>query len=229
MQPQPLAGQRVKTNDRKPRDAVKSPSMRRPKEIQYVRLRLVQQYFQGIELRKDETKADEAAPELPQPAMYKGENAESPEKQEDQPAAENEAKDEAVETKGKEEADAEVDDHAADEDGNAEKAAEETAVDERGEEAHEEYNQSQAGEDDAGNTLYDPTEIMVLEINSRSKARCLQRVILEKSNMKKANVLLFRQVFVKDAAGAASKPVPANSHQVQQLQMQGLNQAQIQQ
>ena len=42
---------------------------------------------------------------------------------------------------------------------------------------------------------------MVLEINSRSKARCLQRVILEKSNMKKANVLLFRQVFVKDPNG----------------------------
>lgn len=48
---------------------------------------------------------------------------------------------------------------------------------------------------------------MVLEINSRSKARCLQRVILEKSNMKKANVLLFRQVFVKDPnAVAAQKP-----------------------
>ena len=56
--------------------------------------------------------------------------------------------------------------------------------------------------------MYDPTEVMVLEINSRSKARCLQRVILEKSNMKKANVLLFRQVFVKDPnAAAPAKPV----------------------
>ena len=66
---QPVPGQRPKT-DRKPRDAVKSPSLRRPKEIQYVRLRLVQQYFQGIELRKDEP----AAPELPNQPLYNAEN-----------------------------------------------------------------------------------------------------------------------------------------------------------
>lgn len=69
---------------------------------------------------------------------------------------------------------------------------------------------------------------MVLEINSRSKARCLQRVILEKSNMKKANVLLFRQVFVKDAnAAAAAKPVASqqNLKLMAQLSAQGMNQA----
>jgi len=31
-----------------------------------------------------------------------------------------------------------------------------------------------------------------LDINSKSKARCLQKLILEKKNMKKANILLFK-------------------------------------
>lgn len=39
--------------DRK-RDATKSPSMKRPKEVHYIRLRIVQQYFKGVELKKDE-------------------------------------------------------------------------------------------------------------------------------------------------------------------------------
>lgn len=55
-------GQRAK-GERKPRDSVKSPSIRRVKEINYIRLRMVQQYFRGVEL-KDGDKEDAAAPEL---------------------------------------------------------------------------------------------------------------------------------------------------------------------
>lgn len=39
---------------------------------------------------------------------------------------------------------------------------------------------------------------MALDINSKSKARCLQKLILEKKGMKKANILLFKQVASKD-------------------------------
>lgn len=199
---QPAPNQiRPKIDPRQQRKDVKAPALRRPKEIQYVRLRLVQQYFQGIELRKDE-RDDAPAAELPNqpqlPNYTAAENADADKPEGSQPGdnADNDA-----EEKGKEPA------GDAEEARASQKAAhDETAVDDRGEEAHEEYEQSQADEADAGNALYDPSEIMVLEINSRSKARCLQRVILEKSNMKKANVLLFRQVFVKDPNAAPQKP-----------------------
>lgn len=196
---QPAPNQiRPKIDPRQQRKDVKSPSLRRPKEIQYVRLRLVQQYFQGVELRRDE-RDDAPAAELPnQPLYTAAENADADKPEESQPAdnADNDA-----EEKGKE-AEGEAEEQRA----SQKVAHDETAVDDRGEEAHEEYEQSQADEAEAGNALYDPSEIMVLEINSRSKARCLQRVILEKSNMKKANVLLFRQVFVKDPNAAPQKP-----------------------
>ena len=58
----PAPGQRAK-GERKPRDSVKSPSIRKPKDIHYIRLRMVQQYFRGVEL-KDGDKEDAAAPEL---------------------------------------------------------------------------------------------------------------------------------------------------------------------
>jgi len=196
---QPAPNQiRPKIDPRQQRKDVKSPSLRRPKEIQYVRLRLVQQYFQGVELRAD-VRDDAPAAELPnQPLYTAAENADADKPEESQPAdnADNDA-----EEKGKE-AEGEAEEQRA----SQKVAHDETAVDDRGEEAHEEYEQSQADEAEAGNALYDPSEIMVLEINSRSKARCLQRVILEKSNMKKANVLLFRQVFVKDPNAAPQKP-----------------------
>lgn len=50
--------------------------------------------------------------------------------------------------------------------------------------------------------MYDPTDVMQLDINSKSKARQLQKLILDKKNMKKANIILFKQVPGKDPAAA---------------------------
>ena len=46
--------------------------------------------------------------------------------------------------------------------------------------------------------MYDPNEIMALDINSRSKVSCLKKLLLEKRGMKKANIILMRQIKVKD-------------------------------
>jgi hypothetical protein len=48
------------------------------------------------------------------------------------------------------------------------------------------------------NNLYDPSDFMFLDINSKSKARSLKNLILEKKNLKKANILLFKQMTSKD-------------------------------
>ena len=77
----------------------------------------------------------------------------------------------------------------------------ETAVDERGEENHEEYCQSQIDNEEYMNNLYDPNDFMILDINSKSKARSLKNLILEKKNLKKANILLFKQVNSKEKQG----------------------------
>ena len=55
------------------------------------------------------------------------------------------------------------------------KQAEETAVDDRGEEIHEDLAISERGKEDAdyANSVYDSNEVMALDINSKSKARCL--------------------------------------------------------
>jgi hypothetical protein len=51
------------------------------------------------------------------------------------------------------------------------------------------------------NNLYDPNDLMILDINSKSKARSLKNLILEKKNLKKANILLFKQVNSKEKQG----------------------------
>jgi hypothetical protein len=48
------------------------------------------------------------------------------------------------------------------------------------------------------NNLYDPNDFMILDINSKSKARSLKNLILEKKELKKANILLFKQVISKE-------------------------------
>jgi hypothetical protein len=51
------------------------------------------------------------------------------------------------------------------------------------------------------NNLYDPNDFMILDINSKSKARSLKNVILDKKNLKKANIVLFKQVSSKEKQG----------------------------
>ena len=84
----------------------------------------------------------------------------------------------------------------------------ETAVDERGEENHEEYCQSQIDNEEYMNNLYDPNDYMILDINSKSKARSLKNLILEKKNLKKANLLLFKQVNTKEKQGQWAQFTP---------------------
>ena len=84
----------------------------------------------------------------------------------------------------------------------------ETAVDERGEENHEEYCQSQIDNEEYMNKLYDPNDYMILDINSKSKARSLKNLILEKKNLKKANILLFKQVNTKEKQGQWAQFTP---------------------
>ena len=84
----------------------------------------------------------------------------------------------------------------------------ETAVDERGEENHEEYFQSQIDNEEYMNNLYDPNDYMILDINSKSKARSLKNLILEKKNLKKANILLFKQVNTKEKQGQWAQFTP---------------------
>jgi hypothetical protein len=84
----------------------------------------------------------------------------------------------------------------------------ETAVDERGEENHEEYCQSQIDNEEYMNNLYDPNNYMILDINSKSKARSLKNLILEKKNLKKASILLFKQVNTKEKQGQWAQFTP---------------------
>jgi len=84
----------------------------------------------------------------------------------------------------------------------------ETAVDERGEENHEEYCQSQIDNEEYMNNLYDPNDYMILDINSKSKARSLKNLILEKKNLKKASILLFKQVNTKEKQGQWAQFTP---------------------
>jgi predicted nucleic acid-binding protein len=84
----------------------------------------------------------------------------------------------------------------------------ETAVDERGEENHEEYCQSQIDNEEYMNNLYDPNDYMILDINSKSKARSLKNLILDKKKLNKANILLFKQVNTKEKQGQWAQFTP---------------------
>ena len=69
----------------------------------------------------------------------------------------------------------------------------ETAVDERGEENHEEYCQSQIDNEEYMNNLYDPNDFMILDINSKSKARSLKNLILVCIKFIKKTIKIFLQ------------------------------------
>jgi phage terminase large subunit len=58
------------------------------------------------------------------------------------------------------------------------------------------------------NNLYDPNDFMILDINSKSKARSLKNVILDKKNLKKANIVLFKQVSSKEKQGQWAQFTP---------------------
>lgn len=167
---QPGGGPRK--GEKKIRDPNAKNSARRP--INYIRLRMVQQYFKASELKVEEK--EENAATGAQPALYADGQKES--NQDDE--KDQEAQKEANEVENNEET--------------SKQAEDQTAVDDRGEEVHDDAALSDRGQEDNdyANNCYDPNEVMALDINSKSKARCLQRLILDKKVMKKANILLFK-------------------------------------
>ena len=67
--------------------------------------------------------------------------------------------------------------------------------------------------------MYGPNEIMALDINSRSKVSCLKKLLLEKRGMKKANIILMRQIKVKDPN---AKIVQPTQQELQAMQARGM-------
>ena len=71
----------------------------------------------------------------------------------------------------------------------------ETAVDDHrnSEESHEDYNRSEEGEPTSSFVNpYEDEDLHMLEINSKSKAKCLKKVIQEKTKLSKSNILFYR-------------------------------------
>jgi hypothetical protein len=65
-------------------------------------------------------------------------------------------------------------------------------VDDRGSEHHSQYIGSDQGDDATLINPYENDEPLMLEINSKSKAKCLKKVILEKKGLEGSNMLLFK-------------------------------------
>ena len=72
------------------------------------------------------------------------------------------------------------------------KPEDEPAVDERGEEYHEQYDDQAVGDSSSAPNPYENDEPLMLEINSKSKSKCLRKVILEKKNLEGSQILLFK-------------------------------------
>ena len=72
--------------------------------------------------------------------------------------------------------------------------ADEEPMEDLGSEAHEEYEQSNAGENNDAEP-YDPNDIWQLEVNSKNKVKSIKKLILEKIklNTKKANILVYKK------------------------------------
>lgn len=76
------------------------------------------------------------------------------------------------------------------------KQEEEEQNDDRGEENHEEYEESVRDEHEETIELYDPKQIIELQVNSKNKASSLKKLILETIGLttKKAQINLYKQV-----------------------------------
>lgn len=156
----------------------KSPTVKRPKEIQYSRLLFIQHYFNGTELTEASDEKDDAPAEpIPDDDQEKNDDAADKPDQE-QPEADKDEKDQQ-------------DPNQIDSSG-MQKLEDTTAVDERGEEFHDHHIGSDQGDEAALVNPYEDDEPMMLEINSKSKAKCLKKVILEKKSLEGSQLLLFK-------------------------------------
>ena len=66
-------------------------------------------------------------------------------------------------------------------------------AEDRGEEAHEDYEHSQADQNEPIHEPYDQNDVLHLEVNLKSKVKSLKKIILEKVNLlKKAQIILLK-------------------------------------
>lgn len=174
--------QKVKPQGGK-KDGSKSPAIKKPKEIQYIKLLVFQQHFKGHELKNfDEQEAEEEA----QPNLYE----QQPANAEDKPA---EANPESEAQADKEEK-APESQPAAEQQEEAQPEEQHEQVEDRGEEAHEDYEHSQADQNEPVHEPYDQNDVLHLEVNLKSKVKSLKKIILEKVNLvKKAQIILLKQ------------------------------------
>ena len=176
------AGEKVKKEG-----TTKSPTVKRPKEIQYSRLLFIQHYFNGTELKNTD---DNEKDEVVQPIIDA--DADDAEKKEENPDKDDKDQDgdkPKDETEKKEEGDEnQIDSGAPKQD-----AEEDAGIDDRAEEVHDCEERSDAGNPEPLPNPYDNDEPLMLEINSKSKSRCLKKVILEKLHLEGANMLLYKQ------------------------------------
>lgn len=57
---------------------------------------------------------------------------------------------------------------------------------------HEDYHLSDQDDQEKFENPYENEEVCMLEINSKSKAKCLKKVILDKINLQKANIIFYK-------------------------------------
>lgn len=152
----------------------KSPTVKRPKEIQYSRLLFIQHYFNGSETKKA---SDNEKEEHVEPVIDEEDKADGAQNEEDKKDDDDKKQDES---KPADESKAEGEDANQIDSSTVQRQEDETAVDERGEEAHECYDGESDHEQEVLPNPYENDEPLMLEINSKSKSKCLKKVILEK-------------------------------------------------
>lgn len=183
---EPKKNKPLKTQEPKLKgDKTKSPTVKRPKEIQYSRLLFIQHYFNGSELKLHTDDKDE--PQI-DPVMDEDEKDPAENQDEDKkPDEENADESKPADDEKKEEEDANQIDS-----GTAPKAEEENDPDERVNQEVHDPHESENGDVVNLPNPYENDEPLMLEINSKSKSKCLKKVILEKKNLEGSQMLLFK-------------------------------------
>lgn len=182
--PGPKKNKPLKSQEPKKKgESTKSPTVKRPKEIQYSRLLFIQHYFNGTELKqhldeKDETQIDPVMDDDDKDAAQNHEEDKSPEE-------ENANQDESNKP-------ANEDEKKQGEDANQIDSSNPRRLDEDEQEIHIKHEGSDNGDVVDVPNPYENDEPLMLEINSKSKSKCLKKVILEKKNLEGSQMLLFK-------------------------------------
>lgn len=177
--PGPKRSKSLKSEAKVKKDGqTKSPTVKRPKEIQYSRLLFIQHYFNGSELKNLADDKEDAAID----PMLADEDKDAAQN-EDEKAADGQNKEQEEDKNENDDEKKEGEEANQIDSSAAPKHDDETAVDDRGEEFHEQYEDQQVNEAVSVPNPYENDEPLMLEINSKSKSKCLKKVILEKKNL----------------------------------------------